>query len=146
MLFQLPEIDRDKTKVAVEKVLEQYRICLLTLDEERLPKVTQTFSLLPRSNTNEFHSSTEEAAVENVDGQRDKAKYIERVRKAVNRLSLQEREIIIRRYINEDVEYDYQIYTSMGYSERQYYRVKARTFYKLAFILRIEVVKEKQLS
>ncbi|WNF36424.1 ArpU family phage packaging/lysis transcriptional regulator [Bacillaceae bacterium IKA-2] len=142
MLFQLPEINREKTKEAVEKALEQYRVCLLTVDERRTPKVTQTFSLVPPTNTNEFHSSTEDIAVANVDGEKRKLSFIEQVRKAVNRIRIQEREIIIRRYINEDTEFDYQIYTSVGLSERQYYRIKARAFYNLAFALKIEVIKE----
>jgi len=37
--------------------------------------------------------------------------------------------------------YDYELYNEMGMSESKYYRLKARTFYKLAFILRIEVYK-----
>ncbi|MFA9457414.1 ArpU family phage packaging/lysis transcriptional regulator, partial [Halalkalibacter sp. AB-rgal2] len=40
-------------------------------------------------------------------------------------------------------EFDYQIYNDLGLSERQYYRIKSRAFYKLAFILKIEVVVEE---
>lgn len=145
-LFTLPEIDRERTKKAVESALERYRICLLTLDEKQLPKITQTFSLTPPTNTNEFRSSTEEVAIANADRERAKLQYIERVIKAVNRLSIQEREIIIRRYLNEESEFDYQIYNSMGLSERQFYRIKSRAFYKFAFILKIEVVKEQQVG
>ncbi|WP_254866665.1 hypothetical protein [Geobacillus sp. LEMMY01] len=34
--------------------------------------------------------------------------------------------------------YDYELYNEMGMSEQQYYRMKAGTFYKLAFILKID--------
>jgi hypothetical protein len=35
--------------------------------------------------------------------------------------------------------YDYELYNEMGMSESKYYWLKVRAFYKLEFILRIEV-------
>jgi ArpU family phage transcriptional regulator len=58
LMFKLPEIDREKTKEAVEAALEKYRFYLLSVPDEKLPKVTATFSLVPPSFTNGFHSST----------------------------------------------------------------------------------------
>ncbi|WP_026678202.1 ArpU family phage packaging/lysis transcriptional regulator [Fictibacillus gelatini] len=141
--FQLPKIDREATKDAVAAALEKYRLYVLMEPEERLPKVTQTFSLVPPSN-NGFHSSTEDAAITNVDQERYRKEYIERIRKAVNRLSYQERAIIIRRYMTHEDIFDYEVYSELGMSERKYYRVKGRAFYKLAFILRIEVMEEPE--
>jgi ArpU family phage transcriptional regulator len=147
MTFQLPEIDRDETKKRVEAALEKYRFYLLTVPEERLPKVTATYSLVPPTNTNTFHSSTEEAAINKLDFERERNEYMEWIRRGVNRLSPRERELIIKRYLSDEEIYDYELYNEMGMSERQYYRMKARAFYKLAFILRIEVYKkEKQMG
>lgn len=140
--FKLPEIDRELTKNAVESALEKYRFYLLTIPEEKLPRITPSYSLVPPSNTNEFHSSTEDAVIYRVDGERERTEYIERVRRAVNRLNTREREIIIKRYLGEDEVFDYEIYNDKGMSERQYYRLKGRIFYKLAFILRIEIYKK----
>jgi ArpU family phage transcriptional regulator len=145
--FMLPEIDRDATKKAVEAALEKYRLFLLTLRLDQLPRVTQQYSLdVPPSNTNKFHSSTEEMAIRNVDYERERSEYIKRVTLAVNRLSYWERAIIIRRYMTEDDVYDYEIYSDLGMSERKYYRIKSRAFYKLAFALKIEVYKKKEES
>ena len=144
--FNLPEIDREQTKAAVEGALEKYTIYLLMEPDEHLPKVTQTFSIVPPSHTNEFHSSTENAAIKNIDQAAARWKYLSKIRKAVNRLSYQERSIIIQRYMNEEDVFDYEVYNELGMSERKYYRVKARAFYKLAFILRIEVTKEKVVA
>jgi ArpU family phage transcriptional regulator len=144
--FSLPEIDREKTKLAVESALEKYRFYLLTIPEEKLPKTTATYSLTPPAFTNEFHSSTESAAIDNVDFERERDEYIERIRKAVNRLNYKERELIIKRYLSDEEIYDYELYNDTGYSERKYYRLKARIFYKLAFILRIEVYKCEEHS
>ncbi|NUK31026.1 ArpU family transcriptional regulator [Parageobacillus sp. VR-IP] len=138
----LDEIDRKATKKAVEAALEKYRMFLFTLSLDQLPRVTQQYSLVPPSNTNKFHSSTEEMAIRNADYERERDEYVKRVTAAINRLSKWERAIIIRRYISEDDMYDYEIYNDLGMSERKYYRIKSRAFYKLAFALRIEVYKQ----
>uniref|UniRef100_A0A7U3YCX9 Phage transcriptional regulator, ArpU family n=1 Tax=Geobacillus sp. (strain Y4.1MC1) TaxID=581103 RepID=A0A7U3YCX9_GEOS0 len=142
--FTLPEIDRVATKKAVEAALEKYRVYLLTLRLDQLPKVTQHYSLVPPSNTNKFHSSTEEMAIRSADYERERDEYVKRMAAAVNRLSKWERAIIIRRYMSEDDVYDYEIYNDLGMSERKYYRIKSRAFYKLAFALKIEVYKKEE--
>jgi ArpU family phage transcriptional regulator len=142
--FILCEIDRDATKKAVEAALEKYRVFLLTQSLDKLPKVTQQYSLVPPSNTNKFHSSTEEMAISNADYERERSEYIKRVAMAVNRLGYWERAILIRRYMMEDDVFDYEIYNDFGMSERKYYRIKSRAFYKLAFALKIEVYKKEE--
>lgn len=139
----LPEIDRDETKRNVESALEKYQIMLLMDPEELEPKITASFQLAPSAPTNEFSSTTEDVAIERVDQAEKRRKYIRRIKNAVNRLSYQERQVIIKRYLNEDDIYDYEVYNEFGYSERKYYRIKSRAFYKLAFILRIEVYKKE---
>ncbi|MBA2874677.1 ArpU family phage transcriptional regulator [Anoxybacillus caldiproteolyticus] len=73
--FILPEIDCEVTKKAVEAALEKYRIFLLTLRLDQLPRVTQQYSLVSPSNTNKFHSSTEEMAIRNADYERERSEY-----------------------------------------------------------------------
>lgn len=142
-LFMLPEIDREKTKAAVESALDMYRFYLLTVPEEYLPKVTSTYSLVPPAFSNQFHSSTEQAVVDRVDQELSKKKHIAWVLRGVNRLNKMEREIIYKRFLGDEEMYDYELYNELGMSERRYYRLKARIFYKLAFILRIEIYREK---
>lgn len=137
------DVDGEKTKEAVETALEKYRMYMLTVPDEYLPRVTQTYSLVPPSNTNAFHSSTEDVAIKKADFERERDEYMERIRRAVNRLNKTERELIIKRYLSNEEMYDYELYNEMGMSESKYYRLKARAFYKLAFILRIEVYKEE---
>ncbi|MGD6967127.1 ArpU family phage packaging/lysis transcriptional regulator [Rossellomorea vietnamensis] len=141
-LFMLPEIDREKTKAAVESALEKYRFYLLTVPEDKLPKVTASYSLIPPTFSNEFHSSTEQAVMNRIELEIAKRKHIEWVLRGVNRLSKMEREIIFKRYLEDEEIFDYEIYNEIGMSERRYYRLKARIFYKLAFILKIEIYKE----
>lgn len=141
--FNLPEINRKETRDKVEAALEKYKIMLLMDPEELEPKITTSFKLIPTSNTNQFYSTTEDTAVQKIDMEYKRRTYINRIINAVNRLNYLERSIIVKRYLNNDDVYDYEVYNELGFSERKYYRIKARAFYKLAFILRIEVYEEK---
>lgn len=143
--FDLPEIDREATKKVVESTLEKYRLYSLQLSLDKLPSVTAKYTLVPPSPSLPS-SSTETAALANVDYERERSKFIEVMLRAVNRLSNEERKLIILRYLEETEEFDYQVYAKLNISERQYYRLKARAFYKLAFALKIEVYKEKEVS
>lgn len=127
----------------MESALEKYKIMLLMDPGELEPKITATFKLAATAPTNEFHSTTEEVVIEKIDQEEKRCKYIRQIKNDVNRLSYQERQVIIKRYLNEDDIYDYKVYNEFGYSERKYYRIKARAFYKIAFILRIEVYKKE---
>ncbi len=141
--FQLNKLDRKATKEEVEGALEKYRMMLLTQELDHLPKITQSFSLLPPSNTNAFHSSTEQAAVNNANYLMERTKYIRRISSAVNRLAFKERQIIIRRYMTQDDVFDYEVYNELNMSERTYHRHKSKAFYRLAFALGIEVYEEE---
>lgn len=144
LTFKLPEIDRTETKAAVESVLEKYQMYLLMDPEEFEPKITSSFKLVATAPSNQFHSSTEETAIKKVDMENKRRNFIKKIQRAVNRLAYQERSIIINRYLSNDEVFDYEVYNELGYSERKYYRIKSRAFYKLAFILRIEVYNEKE--
>jgi ArpU family phage transcriptional regulator len=82
--------------------------------------------------------------IDKVDFERERDEYIERIHKVVNRLNYNERELMIKRYLSDEEVYDYELYNEIGYSERRFYRLKARIFYKLAFLLRIEVYKNEE--
>jgi ArpU family phage transcriptional regulator len=145
LTFKLPEIDRRETQQNVEDAIETYRMYLLTIPDEHLPKVTATYSLVPPSNSNGFHSSTEEIAIERVDAERARNEYVERFRKAINKLSQRERQAVILRYLGDEELFDYEVYNQMGMSESYYHqKFKPGLFYKLAFALRIVVYKKKE--
>lgn len=139
----LPEIDRDQTKRNVEAALEKYKIMLLMEPEEFEPKITASFSLAPAAHTNEFSSSTEDAAIKWMDLTEKRRAYIDKIWKAINRLSYHERIIIIKRYLKHEEIFDYEIYNELGYSESKYYKLKSDAFYKLAFLLKVAVYKEE---
>lgn len=144
MTFDLPEINRKETRDKVEAALEKYRIMLLMDLEELEPKITSSYHLAPSSQTNEFYSTTEDTAVNKIDLENKRENYINKIIRAVNRLSYHERKIIINRYLTEEDVYDYEVYNALGFSESKYYRIKSDAFYKLAFLLRIVVYKEEK--
>jgi len=143
--FNLPAIDRDETKRAVESILERYRLYALQVSLDRLPAITAKYSLMPFSNSLPG-SSTESAAIANVDYEQERGKFIEWVARAVNRLTYVERSVIVMRYLSDEELYDYEVYSELNMSERKYYRIKSRIFYKLAFALKVEVYEEVAIS
>ncbi|WP_152614392.1 ArpU family phage packaging/lysis transcriptional regulator, partial [Bacillus subtilis] len=140
--LNLPQIDEEATKAKAEQLLDKYRLYLLQVPDDFLPKVTPTYSIVPPSITNEFHSSTEEAALKRLDWEIQRDKFLKRIQRAVNRLSQRERQIIVMLYMQSEEMYDYEVYAEMGLSQRSYYRIKAKAFYRLAFALRVEVYKD----
>lgn len=145
MQYQLQMVDRTATKKKVESILEQYRIYLLQVSLNKLPSITAKYTLVPAT-TNLVTSSTEKAAIANVDYEMERNRFIAQVIEAVNRLPVEERRLIILRYFGEEEWFDYQVYNEMNMSERHYYRLKARAFSKLAFALNIEVYQECEMS
>ncbi|MCC2114933.1 ArpU family transcriptional regulator [Bacillus halotolerans] len=146
LTLNIPQIDAEATKLKAEKLLDQYRLYLLQVPDDFLPKVTPTYSIVPPSITNEFHSSTEDAALKRLDWEIQRDKFLKRIQKAVNRLSQRERQIIFMLYMKPEEMYDYEVYAEIGMSQRSYYRVKAKALYRLAFALREEVYKKGAAS
>lgn len=146
LTLNIPQIDEEAIKLKAEKLLDQYRLNLLQVPDDFLPKVTPTYSIVPPSITNEFHSSTEEAALKRLDWEIQRDKFLKRIQRAVNRLSQRERQIIVMLYMQLEEMYDYEVYAEMGMSQRSYYRAKAKALYRLAFALREEVYKKGAAS
>lgn len=146
LTLNIPQIDEEATKLKAEKLLDQYRLYLLQVPDDFLPKVTPTYSIVPPSITNEFHSSTEEAALKRLDWEIQRDKFLKRIQRAVNRPSQRERQAIVMLYMKQEEMYNYEVYAEMGLSQRSYYRVKVKALYRLAFALREEVYKKGTAS
>ncbi|WP_367668825.1 ArpU family phage packaging/lysis transcriptional regulator [Priestia megaterium] len=140
----LRDVDKKQTKANVEQALADYRMYMMTVPEDIIPKVTTSYSLVPPSNTNAFHSSTEEAAITRVDYKIKRDNFMRQVQRAVNRLNKRERELIIKTYMTYEDVYVFDVYNGMGISEATYYRVREKAFYKLAFALQLQVYKEAE--
>ncbi len=61
--LDIPQIDEEKTRFKMEKMMEKYKMLRLQTPEDFLPKITTTYTITPPSFSNQFHSSTEEAVL-----------------------------------------------------------------------------------
>ncbi|WP_395942404.1 ArpU family phage packaging/lysis transcriptional regulator [Bacillus sp. WP8] len=91
-----------------------------------LPKITAGFSIVPPATTNTFHSSTESTATKRIEWEQKRNAYLERVQKAVNRLPYNERQIIIKRYTQQEPVFDYQVYNEIGMSGKIIYTLERK--------------------
>ncbi|MED0826405.1 ArpU family phage packaging/lysis transcriptional regulator [Bacillus pacificus] len=143
LTFKMPVLDEEETKNEVEKVFEEYRMYLSQMPSDILPKVTASYSIVPPSVTNEFNSSTENIAIERVQYEMARDKFMNWVHRAVNRLPKRERQIIYMYYMEEEKGYDPDIMDEVRLGRTTYYKVKGKALLRLAFSLRKEVFKQK---
>ncbi|AFQ14921.1 MULTISPECIES: ArpU family phage packaging/lysis transcriptional regulator [Bacillus cereus group] len=143
LTFKMPVLDEEETKNEVEKVFEEYRMYLSQMPSDILPKVTASYSIVPPSVTNEFNSSTENIAIERVQYEMARDKFMNWVHRAVNRLPKRERQIIHMYYMEEEKGYDPDIMDEVKLGRTTYYKVKGKALLRLAFSLRKEVFKQR---
>ncbi|HEF1852284.1 TPA: ArpU family transcriptional regulator [Bacillus cereus] len=143
LTFKMPVLDEEETKNEVEKVFEEYRMYLSQMPSDILPKVTASYSIVPPSVTNEFNSSTENIAIERIQYEMARDKFMNWVHRAVNRLPKRERQIIHMYYMEEEKGYDPDIMDEVKLGRTTYYKVKGKALLRLAFSLRKEVFKQR---
>ncbi|MCI0767854.1 ArpU family phage packaging/lysis transcriptional regulator [Bacillus sp. TL12] len=148
----LPKIDRAATQEKLEGVLESVRIYRQFGMIRKEMKVTPSYEVRYHGPTHDVGKPLEDVAIANVQ-QSEREKWIEnmsfRIDQFLSRLGNgragnDQRNIIIKRYLEDEDVCDYMVYNEIGMSERTYRRVKARAFYKLAFALRLEVYEKEE--
>ncbi|MGF9822635.1 ArpU family phage packaging/lysis transcriptional regulator [Brevibacillus agri] len=139
----LPKIDRKETQRRVEETLETARVYNQIGFVRR--EIGSTPSYEPRfhGQTNKTSAPAEACATWNVDQEERIKTLTERVEWAVSRLSTKQREIIRKRYLESEDAVDYVICGELNMSKRTYEREKARAFYMLALMLRLEVIEQE---
>jgi ArpU family phage transcriptional regulator len=143
----LPKINNKATKKEVEKALYIYRDYLITLPNFLLPKVTASYSFGPPAHSNAFHSKTEGAALERLEYEHMRDEYLTKIHDAVNTLTEDERQIIIKKYMSSnDLGYDREIMMDLGVGKTKYYEIKGAAMLRLAFALKIEVYKKTEVK
>jgi ArpU family phage transcriptional regulator len=143
----LPKINEKETKKALERALYKYRDYLITLPLFLMPKVTPSYSIIPPTTTNGFHSSTEDAALERIEYEHERNAYLSEIHEAVNTLKDDERQIIIKKYLlHNEIGYDREIMMDLGVGKTKYYQIKGEATLRLAFALKIEVYKKSEVK
>jgi ArpU family phage transcriptional regulator len=132
-------INRDATRKKVESVLETARIYSQMGLVRKESRTTSSYEPKHHGRTNAIGKVTEQVAVYNVESEERLKLLCEQVEQAVGCLEPKEEEIIRRRYLKRDSEYDFLLYHELNLSERTYRRIKAKAFAKLAYMLNLEV-------
>ncbi|HDR7837231.1 TPA: ArpU family transcriptional regulator [Bacillus toyonensis] len=148
----LPKIDRTATQKKLEGVLQNVRLYRQFGMMREEMKVTPSYEIRYHGPTNDVGKPLEDVAMANIQ-QSEREEWIKktsfRIDQFLSRLGNGEagknqRNIIIKRYLEDEDVCDYMVYNEIGMSERTYRRVKARVFYKLAFALRLEVYETEE--
>ncbi|WP_439741128.1 ArpU family phage packaging/lysis transcriptional regulator [Bacillus pseudomycoides] len=137
----LPKINRKATQARLEKILEDVRIYRQFGMIRNEMKVTASCEVRYHGATNVVGKPAEDVALANI-GLSIREERLKRlsfqIDKALSRFSKNQRDIIIKRYLEDEEVFDYMVYNEIGMSERTYRRNKSNAFYKLAFALRLE--------
>ncbi|MED0959537.1 ArpU family phage packaging/lysis transcriptional regulator [Bacillus paramycoides] len=145
----LPKINRKATQVHLEEVLENVRIYRQFGMIRNEMKVTASCEVRYHGPTNMVGKPTEDVALANI-AMSERELKLQRlsfqIDKALSRFSKYQREIIVKRYLEDEEVFDYMVYNDIGMSERTYRRNKSNAFYKLAFALRLEVYETEEQS
>ncbi|OOR10822.1 ArpU family transcriptional regulator [Bacillus cereus] len=148
----LPKIDRAATQEKLEGILESVRIYKQFGMMRKEMKVTPSYEMREHGPTYTVGKPVEDVAIFNIQqSEREEwlGKMAYHIDQALSRFGngnagKNQRDIIIKRYLEDEDICDYIVYNEMGMSERTYRRVKARAFYKLAFALRLEVYETEE--
>ena len=143
----LPKIDRKATQVRLEAILENVRIYRQFGMIRNEMKVTASSEARYHGPTNIVGKPTENIALANI-AMNEREVKLQRlsfqIDKALSRFSKNQRDIIVKRYLEDEEVFDYMVYNDIGMSERTYRRNKSNAFYKLAFALRLEVYETEE--
>lgn len=132
---------RREIKATVEEAFSKYRL-YRGVFLKRQASVTANYDRESVMTSN-ITDSTADTSIYNVDGQRNRTLFCERVEQAVESLPEKERFLIEQRYMCEDADYvtDYQVYCfefNPPISERTYAKIRERAFIKLTLLLKLD--------
>ncbi|PEW91679.1 ArpU family transcriptional regulator [Bacillus cereus] len=148
----LPKIDRAATQEKLEGILESVRIYRQFGMIRKEMKVTPSYEIREHGTTHAVEKPLEDVAIANLQ-QSKREEWLElisfRIDQFLSRLGNGnagriQRDIINKRYLEEEDVCDYMIYNEIGMAERTYRRWKSRAFYNLAFALRLEVYETEE--
>lgn len=140
LAFDILPIDETETRRRVEEYLETVRVYRQIGFVRRQAAMTASPEPRYHGTTNAISRQTENIAIWNTDRAAELEQQSKLLDLAMGRLKKSEREIIQRRYLDYEDEYDSILCGELGMSERKYRRVKSRGIYVLACALGLEVL------
>ncbi|MED0676595.1 ArpU family phage packaging/lysis transcriptional regulator [Aneurinibacillus thermoaerophilus] len=125
----LPKINRRATQRRVEEALKTARIYRQIGFVCREIEMTPAYEARYHGATNKTSDQVAEFATWNVDEEERVRRLTVRVERAVKRLPKRQRQIIEKRYLEDEDVFDYIVCTELGMSESTYGRQKAKAVY-----------------
>lgn len=113
-----PEIDNEKTKEKVHRLLSHYRSMARLADEEYTPKITATFSLELKGSGGKPSDQVGNAVSRKVTAEQE----LWKIGRAMNKLDAYTRQLLHDRYISKEKKSDIRIYMDLSMSESTFYR------------------------
>ncbi|UQZ37451.1 transcriptional regulator [Paenibacillus sp. PK3_47] len=137
-LSSLPELDRRRTQITIESMLEKYRIFKTVTFEAREASVTYSYNERFHGPTNTVSDQTAAIAAHNVDVPAARRAYCAALDSVVDRLDTREQQLVRERYMRRDEIYDYTVYNHVfdpPVSKDTYVKIRSKAFYKMALAL-----------
>ncbi|WP_189031266.1 ArpU family phage packaging/lysis transcriptional regulator [Paenibacillus albidus] len=137
-LSSLPELDRRLTQVAIENMLEKYRIFKTVTFEAKEAGTTYSYTERFHGPTHTVTDQTAAIAAHNVDVPAARRAYCAAIDSVVERLDSREQQLVRERYMKRDELYDYTIYNHVfdpPVSKDTYVKIRSKAFYKMALAL-----------
>lgn len=134
----LPELDRRRTQITIENMLEKYRIFKTVTFEAREASTTYSYAERFHGPTNVTSDQTAAVATHNVDVPAARRAYCAAIDSVVERLDTREQQLVRERYMRRDEMYDYTIYNHVfdpPVSKDTYVKIRSKAFYKMALAL-----------
>jgi ArpU family phage transcriptional regulator len=137
-LSSLPELDRRRTQITIENMLEKYRIFKTVTFEAKEASTTYSYTERFHGPTNAVTDQTASIASHNVDVPAARRAYCTAIDTIVDRLDTREQQLVRERYMRRDEMYDYTIYNHVfdpPVSKDTYVKIRSKAFYKMALAL-----------
>ncbi|WP_083205112.1 ArpU family phage packaging/lysis transcriptional regulator [Bacillus sp. FJAT-27264] len=137
-LSSLPELDRRRTQITIESMLEKYRIFKTVTFEVKEAISTYCYTGHFHGPTNATTDQTTALATHNVDVPAARRAYCAAIDTVVERLDTREQQLVRERYMRRDEMYDYTIYNHVfdpPVSKDTYVKIRSKAFYKMALAL-----------
>ncbi|MHA6533066.1 ArpU family phage packaging/lysis transcriptional regulator [Paenibacillus sp. BAC0078] len=137
-LSSLPELDRRRTQVAIESMLEKYRIFKTVTFEAKEAGITYSYIERFHGQTHTITDQTAAIATHNVDVPAARRAYCAALDSVVDRLDNREQQLVRERYMRRDEIYDYTVYNHVfdpPVSKDTYVKIRTKAFYKMALAL-----------
>lgn len=137
-LSSLPELDRRRTQVTIESMLEKYRIFKTVTFEAKEVSTTYSYTERFHGPTHTVTDQTAATASYNVDVPAARRAFCLAIDSVVERLDIREQQLVRERYMRRDETYDYTVYNHVfdpPVSKDTYVKIRSKAFYKMALAL-----------